>query len=485
MARLSLYAARPVALAAGTALAVFLLDVLLPGGLGIPFLYTVVVIAALWSPRERFALAVALGITGLLVGDLLLSLHAPGDWRSSLNHQLAIFAVWVAAFLVYRHKVVERRLLEEEAEAQAYLDVAAVVVLVLDREGRVTLINHRGCEVLGVESSEVLGRSWIDSFVPESHREATRRELGRLVNGEIAPDPKRTFENPILTRSGDQRLMAWRNTVLRDAGGRIRATVSSGEDVTERRNVERRLRAQESLAKVGQLAAVVAHQVRNPLAGMRAAIQILSRRMPEGEDRKVMSRIVERVDTLNALTEDLLLYARPHAPEFASVHLDQVLRVAGRLLSGHADLAKVTVEVTGADLSLEADEKLLQDAFLNLLLNAAQAMRGEGVIRVRARSGEDSVFVDVEDEGPGIPPDVGGRIFEPFFTTRHRGTGLGLPIVRRDVEAHGGEVVVTCPEGGGTRVTVTLPRRQVSADAAGRASGRALTRSRRSVRGGV
>jgi PAS domain S-box-containing protein len=471
MAKLSLYAARPAALAAGIALAILVLDLLLPEGLGTPFLYTVVVIAALWSPRERFALAAALGITALVVGDLLLSLHAPGDWRSDLNHQLAIFAVWVTAFLVYRHKVVERRLLEEEAEAQAYLDVAAVVVLVLDREGRVTLVNQRGCEILGVEASEVLGRSWIDDFVPESHRERTRHEFGRLVRGEMAPDPKRTFENPILTRSGDQRLLAWRNTVLRDAEGRIRATVSSGEDVTERRKVERRLRAQESLAKVGQLAAVVAHEVRNPLAGMRAAVQILSRRMPEGEDRKVMSRIVERVDTLNALTEDLLLYARPHTPEFASTHLDQILKVAGRLLAGHTDLAGVAVEVTGADVSLEADEKILQDAFLNLFLNAAQAMKGEGRIRVATRVGEEAVSVDVEDDGPGIPPDVMERVFEPFFTTRHRGTGLGLPIVRRDVEAHGGEVVICCPAGGGTRVSVTLPRRQVPRDTAGSAAG--------------
>jgi PAS domain S-box-containing protein len=464
MARLSLYAARPTALAVGLALVVLVLDLLLPEGLGTPFLYTVVVIAALWSPRERFALGVALGITVLVAADLLLSLHASEDWRSDRSHQVAIFAVWVTAFLVYRHKVVERRLLEEEAEAQAYLDVAAVVVLVLDREGRVTLINQRGCEILGLEAGEVLGRSWIDDFVPESHRERTRTEFGRLVRGEMAPDPRRTFENPILTRSGDVRLVAWRNTVLRDTRGSIRATVSSGEDVTERRNVERRLRAQESLAKVGQLAAVVAHEVRNPLAGMRAAIQILSKRMPEGEDRKVMSRIVERVDTLNALTEDLLLYARPHTPEFASVRLDHILRIASRLLSGHVELARVSVEIGGADVTLEADEKILQDAFLNLFLNAAQAMKGEGRIRVSARAGAESVQVDVEDDGPGVPHEVRARVFEPFFTTRHRGTGLGLPIVRRDVEAHGGEVLLICPDGGGTRVTVTLPRRQGSQD---------------------
>jgi two-component system NtrC family sensor kinase len=211
---------------------------------------------------------------------------------------------------------------------------------------------------------------------------------------------------------------------------------------------------------MGQLAAVVAHEVRNPLAGIRGAIQILSRRMPGEEDRKVMARIVERVDTLNALTEDLLVYARPRTPALAPVSLERILGGAQRLLAGHADLAGVSVAVTGMDVTLEADEKMLQDAFLNLFLNAAQAMGGRGTVRVAVRDGADVAQIDVEDDGPGIPPDVLDHLFEPFFTTRHRGTGLGLPIVKRDVEAHGGDVTVSRLETGGTRVTVSLPLRQ-------------------------
>ncbi|MCG6922603.1 MAG: PAS domain S-box protein [Acidobacteria bacterium] len=464
MRKLSLYAARPALLAAGLALAILALDLLLPEGFGVSFLYIVVVTAALWSPRERFALAAALGITVLIVADLLLSPSAHTGGVSAVHHVLAAAAVWATALLVYRHKLVEQTLLREEAEAQAYLDVAAVAILVLDREGRVGLINRRGCEILGLEPRRVLGRPWVDSFVSESHRERTRHRLGQLIRGELAPDPRRTFENRIVTSAGDERLVAWHNTVLRDSGGSIRATVSSGEDITEQRKIERRLRAQESLAKTGQLAAVVAHEVRNPLAGIRGAIQVLSKRMAEGADRAVMDRIVDRVDTLNALTEDLLLYARPHTPEIASIRLEAILRVAERLLSGHADLAAVSVEIRSADVTLEADEKMLQDVFLNLFLNAAQAMKGEGTIRVAVRVGADVAQVDIEDNGPGIPPDVRDRLFEPFFTTRHRGTGLGLPIVKRDVEAHGGEIAISHPEEGGTRVTVSLPLEQRGPD---------------------
>jgi PAS domain S-box-containing protein len=464
MSQLSLYSSRPGVLVAGLALAILALDLLVPQGVGVPFLYVVVVIAALWSPRERFALAAALGITALAAADLLLSPSTHGGGMSAVHHTLAVAAVWATALLVYRHKIVEQALLQEEAEAQAYLDVAAVAILVLDREAHVTLINRRGCEILGLEAGEVLGRTWIDSFVPESQRERAREEFGRLIRGEVTPDAKRVFENPILTSAGEERLISWRNTVIRDRGGDIRATVSSGEDVTDRRNVERKLRAQESLARTGQLAAIVAHEVRNPLAGIRGAIQVLSRRMPEGEDRRVMGSIVERVDTLNALTEDLLVYARPRTPEVAPRRLKDILGEAQRLLAGHAELAAVSVEITGGDVTLEADQELLQDAFLNLFLNAAQAMKGRGTIRVAVRAGTDTVQVDVEDDGPGIPPDARERVFEPFFTTRHRGTGLGLPIVKRDVEAHGGEVSIAGPEEGGTRVTVSLPLERRGAD---------------------
>ncbi len=457
MRKLSLYSARPGVLAAGLALAILALDLLLPEGIGVPFLYVLVVIAALWSPHKRFALAAALGITVLVAADLLLSASAHTGGMSGVHHPLAVVAVWATALLVYRHKLVEQTLLREEAEAQAYLDVVAVIILVLDREGRVSLINQRGCEILGLEAREVLGRSWVDSFVSESDRERTREGLRQLVRGELAPDRTRTFENFIRTSSGEERLLAWRRTVLRDARGNVSATVSSGEDITERRKAERRLRAQESLAKVGQLAAIVAHEVRNPLAGIRGAIQILSKRIPEEEDRQVMDRIVERVDTLNALTEDLLVFARPHTPELAPTSLEAILGVAQRLLAGHADLAAVSVEITGPDVTLEADEKMLQDAFLNLFMNAAQAMKGEGTVRVAVRVGTGTVQVDVEDDGPGIPPADRERLFEPFFTTRHRGTGLGLPIVKRDVEAHGGEVTIICPDEGGTRVTISLP----------------------------
>jgi signal transduction histidine kinase len=117
----------------------------------------------------------------------------------------------------------------------------------------------------------------------------------------------------------------------------------------------------------------------------------------------------------------------------------------------------VQVNLVGSDVALTGDGELLRAAFFNLFLNAAQAMDGKGVIRVTLAPDTDSVRIDVRDEGPGVPADLRERVFEPFFTTKARGGGLGLPIVRRTIDLHGGSIVLSCPPDGGTVVTLRLP----------------------------
>jgi len=252
--------------------------------------------------------------------------------------------------------------------------------------------------------------------------------------------------------------MVWRRTAMLDSDGRVVGTVSSGEDVTEQRDAEERMRRQETLAQVGQLAAVVAHQVRNPLAGIKGAIQVIGGRLPpESPDRAVVSSILDRIGALNDMTRDLLQFARPRPPRLQPLRLHTVLQDAAVLLGSSPDHPAAEVSVTGAELSVPGDPEQLKDVFLNLFLNAAQAMQGRGRIRVSISAEGGAVRVAVHDSGPGVPPENRDRLFEPFFTTKHRGTGLGLAIVKSQVEAHGGRVTVDCPAEGGTRVTVELP----------------------------
>jgi len=229
-------------------------------------------------------------------------------------------------------------------------------------------------------------------------------------------------------------------------------------DITERKAAEERLREQAALVRVGQLAAVVAHEVKNPLAGIRGAMQVMLSRRPRGDaDAPVMHEIITRVDALNDLIEDLLLFARPRAPRLQAIELMPLLADAVASMRRDPVAELVKVEIAGPDVALSGDSELLRAALLNIFLNAAQAMNGSGAIYVTLTIEGDTVRVDIRDEGPGIPPEMRDRVFEPFYTTKPRGGGLGLAIVRRTLDLHGGTVSLDAPHSGGTVVSLRLP----------------------------
>jgi PAS domain S-box-containing protein len=436
--------------------AVFMGDLTLPLGFTHPLLYVTVVVLALGHPDPRFSLAAAAGASLLTVIGFFLSPAGGNTDMAIVDRSLAVLVFWTTAGLLLRHKKTHRALLKEQHDAQAYLDIAGVAIVVLDRGGRVALINRKGCELLERGSEGIVGEPWFERFVAELYRAENLATWNRVLAGEITSGHH--FENAILSKSGVQRQMAWHRTVMLDADGQVVGTVSSGEDITGRRKSEELLRRQEALAQVGQMAAMVAHQVRNPLAGIKGAIQIIGGRLPrDSPDRQVVGNILTRIDGLNDVTRDLLLFARPRPPRMAPLQIQTVLRDAAALLRTSPEHPGIRVVVTGDDRTVRGDAELLKDAFLNLLLNAAEAMSGAGEIQVQVEVVGDRVQVVVRDPGPGIPADVLDRVFEPFVTTKSRGAGLGLAIVKSQVEAHGGDIVVACPASGGTVMTVLLP----------------------------
>jgi signal transduction histidine kinase len=229
-------------------------------------------------------------------------------------------------------------------------------------------------------------------------------------------------------------------------------------DITERKRSETRLREQAALARLGEMAAVVAHEVKNPLAGMRGVLQVIGGRMPEGNrDRAVLGEVVTRLDALNNIVDDLLVFARPREPQLGPVPLGDLLDNTVSLLKRDPALAGVDIAIGGDNPVIQADSEQLKTVFQNLLLNAVQATGGAGLVTVTIATDTLAASVAVADSGPGIPAEIRDRIFEPFYTTKHRGTGLGLPTARRVIERHKGRLDVDCPPSGGTVVTVTLP----------------------------
>jgi hypothetical protein len=198
--------------------------------------------------------------------------------------------------------------------------------------------------------------------------------------------------------------------------------------------------------------------VKNPLAGIRGALQIIGSRMPaDNRDRVILRDMQERLDVLNELLEDLLLFARPKEPKAAPTDVRPLVEATVTLLKRDPAMAGVDVVLVGDDPTVLADAEQLRRVFLNLLINAGQAMHGKGTVHVGVTALDGRCEIAVKDEGPGIPPDLLERVLEPFFTTKHRGTGLGLPTAQRIIERHGGTLALSSPPGGGTLVRVTLP----------------------------
>jgi two-component system sensor kinase FixL len=229
-------------------------------------------------------------------------------------------------------------------------------------------------------------------------------------------------------------------------------------DLAARVRIEARLREQTALARLGEMAAVIAHEVKNPLAGVRGAIQVIGGRLPaDSKDAEVVKEIVNRIDALNELMKDLLLFARPPRPRPAVVEIGALVAATAEFLSDDPAIKYVDVKVEGVIPPIVADPELLKIVFVNLLVNSAHAMQGRGTIHVSLASIGDTCQIAIGDSGPGIPVEIREKIFTPFFTTKARGSGLGLVTAKRLVEAHHGSISVECPSGGGTTVTLVLP----------------------------
>ena len=227
------------------------------------------------------------------------------------------------------------------------------------------------------------------------------------------------------------------------------------------RAADERLHEQATLVTLGEMAAVVAHEVRNPLAAVRGAIQVIGRRLPpDGKDAGVVGEVIARLDALEELMKDLLLFARPPRMRPAPVDMVALAQTTSALASQDPATRDVRFEIEGSAQHVMADPQLLQIVLLNLFLNAAHAMQGSGTIRISVADGGETCRITVADTGTGIPPEIRDRIFMPFFTTKPRGTGLGLSTAKRLVDIHHGRIGVECPPEGGTIVTIALPQRQ-------------------------
>ena len=244
--------------------------------------------------------------------------------------------------------------------------------------------------------------------------------------------------------------------------------VRNGEAIIERRALERmRLKEQlnraEHLSALGEMVAAVSHEIRNPLGIILSSAELMHKKLDAADPSNTLTGIImEEAERLNIIITDFLNFARPRTPNLSLCRVDQIIDKNITFLTPQIQAGKYVVEHRLAETvpEIQADADMLYQAFLNILINAMQAMPDGGAINVMVDSDDYMVKISIEDSGPGIAEDIREKIWDPFFTTKDKGTGLGLGIVKNIVKSHDGRITIDNLAGGGTRVAIDLPVNQ-------------------------
>ena len=338
-------------------------------------------------------------------------------------------------------------------------------VLAVTVDGTVAVMNEVAYRILGLpQRRSDIGRPFTGVL-------QGRPEVARIIGGafDLAHLPNRAE----LRLKSTNKVIGYTISQVQDSRGRLTGVTLFFKDLTRVEQLEERERLRDRLAALGEMAAAIAHEVKNPLAGIEVMAGILKRQLPESQDaQSILGDIIKEAKMANAIVLEVLEFVRPIRLQFERTALADVVRDAISMAESQVPRGDVEVVVTlPEDLApLHGDPHQLRQVFTNLLTNAFEALASHGAVRIAATqlSAEDEaaagdvhaipmIQVEVSDDGPGMPADVMDKIFSPFFTTKPQGSGLGLAIVRKIVDAHDGRIDVSARAAGGTRFRVTLP----------------------------
>jgi two-component system sensor histidine kinase PilS (NtrC family) len=330
-------------------------------------------------------------------------------------------------------------------------------LMTTDNRGRILTCNRAASTILGIPASQVVGRDVVQVMqMPE----AVRARMATLIAGRSLK-----IDSQHRTPGGRAIDIGLTASTLTFPGGGS-GYVWSFQDVTDVRRLERDARLRQRLAAVGEMAAGIAHEIRNPLASMSGSIQVLRQELPLSEDQaQLMDIVLRESERLNDTIKSFLAYARPQRSAVTRLDMGKVVQDAALLLRNSEEVRGhhvIDVDAPAEPVWCEADENQVRAIVWNLATNGLRAMSGGGHLRLsvtseQAPEGDDWVVLAVQDEGCGIPPEHLDGIFQPFWSSFERGTGLGLAIVHRVVTDYNGTINVSSEVGVGTIMSVRLP----------------------------
>ena len=362
-------------------------------------------------------------------------------------------------------RIAERRQLahakeRSETAFRHLVEAAECMIVILRPDHTIVYFSPFAERLTGYSAAEVRGRDYMELLLPESDRRTVAEEFTRVIAGSPTPG----FENPVTCRDGRRCSMVWNARFLADYDDGP-AILKVGQDITFLKQAQERAMQAERLAAIGQMVTGLAHESRNALQRSQACLEMLAlavRDRPEACD--LINRIQKAQDHLHALYEDVRGYAAPIRLEKTLCNVRAIWQEAWSHLepARAAKRAILRESVDDADLSCTADAFRLEQVLRNILDNALAAGSPPVEIEVRAEpaqlDGQSALRITVSDNGPGIGLAQRSKVFEPFFTTKAKGTGLGMAIARRIVEAHGGRISVGDSDGPGAVFLIILPR---------------------------
>src|SRR3954466_2387155 len=376
--------------------AVFVADLYLPSDLGVSAIYGLVVLLGLFASSPTYPLNASLLVTGLMVlGAWLAHWDETGAYHLA-NRGFALVGIWVSAVLVSGYRRVGRALelsAKDLADTKFAIDQASIVATT-DVKGRITYVNDKFCEISKYSREELLGQDHRIINSAYHPKEFIRNLWQTIANGRI-------WRGEIRNRAKDGSYY-WVDTTIvpfLDQRGKPYQYMAIRYDITERKRSEDTLREQAALARLGEMAAVVAHEVKNPLAAIKGALQVIGGRMAaENRDRLIMHEIIVRVDSLNDIVQDLLVFARRREPRLPPVAVADRVENPAALVRKDPAHGAVGMTVTGRNPVVRLDADQMRTVFLNLLLNAAQASGPGGRIEVTISADDLAATIAIADD---------------------------------------------------------------------------------------
>ncbi len=380
-----------------------------------------------------------------------------------MNAGVLLVVALLTGALAARYHELQRHMEDQRkhlSDLQAFRDLIFESVgsglVGVDPLGRVTAFNRAAESITGVSAAEALDQSWEAIFGSGVNLDEVRKAVSE------GSEPAPRYEFRLRRRDGQEVPVGISFRSLRSGAGDVAGLIGVCQDLSSIKQMEQRMRRADRLAAVGRLSANMAHEIRNPLASISGAVEALARDLPPDHTRSQLVEIVLRESArLNQIVGDFLEYARPAPMAAIEINMAEILDEVLLLIEHRTLPANLKVAREYGDaLPTRADPQRLRQAVWNLCLNAVQAMPEGGELRVGARSLRERggrLQISITDTGQGIADGDLPHIFEPFFSTKPEGSGIGLALVYRVVEEHGGSVEVRSRVGEGTTFILTLP----------------------------